>query len=646
MVPISRCCFARVSNHRRSPSDNGGFHLGSEASIALKPTILTADALRLGADSSSGSAPQSGWPTAAINGVRWRVNPVQRRLVEQLSETTLAAPEKHGWKLVKRNPLRDVWCFVLAGESYFAKCFRRGWRDTLRRQFGAAPWLAEWRGGLYAAATRIAAPEMIALAESIRVGGQRCALLISRDLGACVPLNSFWRALVADPDVARGRADARQVMSALADMLARAHQGGFEHRDLHPENIVVQTVGVRCYQTAFVDLQCVRHGVSVSDAAVVRNLALLNQWFRRHARITDRLRFLRFYMRQRLEYEAAFPQGRRLGLRFEELVAALVQEADRHAEQLWAGRDRRCLRANKYFAKLRQGSWRGMAFLESKERMDDLSGSATRLTREWWQTCLREPLKLLGGSGAQCKDSHSALVARVQLHTPDGGVLPAIVKRPRARNWRRALRQWFGPSRSARAWRTAYALLHRDLAAARPLAYVERRLGPLVRDSLVLVEAIPDADDLETCLKSRVGQLTPRAAWTTKLELVRLLARHLRLFHERRFMHRDCKASNMLVSWRPRLRLVWIDMDGIRHPPRVALTDELQALARLYVSVREISAVTRTDCFRFLRLYFGRYGSDRNAPRAAWQAIARLAATKVAALTARRQWKQAHYGRY
>lgn len=581
-----------------------------------------------------------------ISGARWLIRPRFQSVLEKISADVWRDPHAHGWQMVKRNTLRSVWRFSIDGNDYYIKCFRRaGYRDAIKNLFGTPPWQAEWQGGLYAAAARIPAPEMLALCESIRIQNRRCAVLVSEALDASIPLNEFWRSVSADPDRRRRREDVEQLSRVLAEMLARAHQAGFEHRDMHAENILVQPIGPRRYRTAFVDLQCARLNVAVSDSAVVRNLAQLNQWFRRHAGVKERLRFLRSYFRQRLDFEAAFTHGRRLGLSFEGLVAALIPAAERHAERLWSQRDRRVRRVSKYFAPLRVGGWRGAVFLESKHESEESTASTLELTRTWWNSVLKKPLSLFATAEAQCKDSHSASVARVALRLPDGGVLPVIAKRPRARNWQRALRHLFGPSRSLRAWRMGYALLNRDIATARPLAYLERRLGPLRLDSLVLTEAIPDAIDLESFLTSGLAGRNRPEVFRLKLELGRLLAAQLRLLHQRRFIHRDCKASNLLVVTRPRLKLLWIDMDGLRRTRQVSLKDELAALTRLHVSLVDLPEITHGDRARMLREYLTHFGADPHEWRTIWRQVAAEAAEKQSELSKRRAWKQRHYGR-
>jgi hypothetical protein len=189
-----------------------------------------------------------------------------------------------------------------------------------------------------------------------------------------------------------------------------------------------------------------------------------------------------------------------------------------------------------------------------------------------------------------------------------------------------------------------HALLHRDLPTARPLIVLERRCGPLVLDSLLVTEALPEAVDLETFLKREAGQHSAGDWYRLKRDLCRVLARNLRRLGERGFEHRDCKASNVLVVPRPRLALLWIDMDGLRHTPGCQPTP-LRPLVRLHVSLHNMPGLTRTDRVRFLKLYFARYGQPADAWRRLWPALVCACNEKVSVKEARRRWKLEHYGR-
>lgn len=580
-------------------------------------------------------------------GLTWVHRPGAEAFLTSVPARIWVEPEAQGWQRVKHNARREVWRAVIAGAPYYLKYyFRDHWIRVLRRLFRDASCRAEWDSGQFALRAGLPAPRPVAYAMNLRRGRRRCDLLISEGVEPAYSLSDFWQSLSSDQHERRRRQDAAQLGERLAEMIARAHQAGFEHLDLHAANILVQPVGPRRYRTLFVDLQSARQDVPIGDRAVVRNLAQLNQWFRRHSSVGDRVRFLRAYLRWRNEYETAFPHGRPLGLSFPQLATALRHAAEHHARRLGAQRDRRATRNGRYFTRVRlAGGWRGMAVVTAKHATDNSPASQLTFDRAWWLQQLAQPLRWFADHApGRCKDSHSACVCRAMLshnHQP----LPVIVKRPRARNARRRLALFWPPSRSWRAWCIGHALLHRDVLTARPLAVLERRLGPFVLDSILITEAQPDALDLEAYLRRESGARSPREWARFKRALAPRLAAHLRQLHDRGFEHRDCKASNILVCPGPAPRLMWIDLDGIRRAGPFARRRRLDALVRLHVSLGNVPGLTRTDRLRVLKAYLTRYGPSAHSWRSLWPVLAQAAARKQRAKTARRVWKLKHYGR-
>ena len=580
-----------------------------------------------------------------VGGLSWTCRNGFARFVEDAPSGVWSDPDGQDWTRVKRNSTREVWRASLAGRLFYVKYyFGDSLAAALKRMLRGAPCRAEWRSGIYALEAGIPAVRPAGFTQTLTARGRTCSMLVTEALDPAQPLNEFWKAIDSDTDAPRRRRDIAALTDRLAEMIARAHQAGFEHLDMHAANILVQTTAPRTYRTAFVDLQSAKLGVPVSDAAIVRNLAQLNQWFRRNSSLFDRLRFLRAYLRWRNEFEAAFEHSRPATLSLGEMFRALVKASDRHARQLWERRDRRALRSGRYFARITlPGGWRGMTYVSCKHPTSESLASRLELDSAWWRSRLDKPLRWFE-NGRPCKHSHTATVTRALLPSTDGSI-PVILKRPLAGNWRRRARRLLGASRARRGWKNGYALLNRDIPTARPLACLDRRIGPLVRDSLLITEAIPGAEDLEAYLRTEFAQRSASDWLAHKKQLIELLVRRVRRLQDRGFTHRDCKAQNLLVARHPKLQVLWIDMDGLAHAKRLTRRQLLRPLMRLHVSLLDVPGLTRTDRLRFLRRYLARFGSDPRAWRSLWRTLDRAAARKLRRLTDRRAWKLAHYGR-
>lgn len=549
-------------------------------------------------------------------------------------------------RLMKRNSERDVWRVAAGGRLFFAKIYHppRRWSARIKLRFRGITALREWTVGVYAARHGIAAVRPVAASWPAGGAAPGPAVLVTEAVPEAVPLDEHWLRIRHD------RAAALDLVEAVARLIARAHQCGFRHNDMHPGNILVRPNGGK-REIFFVDLQTVRVGRPVGFRAVVANLAQLNQWFRRHATRTQLRRFLRFYLAYRDRFAQAGPLAKNLAIPPSELIAELSREADRHAARLWAKRDRRAARDGRYFTRLRPASgWRGLALLCCKHPPPAATASLLTFTKADWAAWLRDPLRWVDPSRQQIlKDSHTSTVALAELPAGPRPV-KVIVKRPLARNpWKR-LGQWLGRSRNMRSWRVAHMLLNRNLPVATPLAVVERYVAGLIRvDSISLTEYVPDAVDLEAFLTRDVAALDAATRRRVKDRLIEAVVGLVRDFHARGFVHRDFKAPNLLVAWRPpyegRPSLTFIDMDGIRHVRRVRPAAEARALARLCASLLNCPACTATDRLRFLKRWMTAPGRTAKDWKLQWAAVARLVAAKLETKAHRRQWKLDHYGR-
>lgn len=558
--------------------------------------------------------------------------------------------------LIKENDGRQVWRVECAATGVYAKVYvTDGLVARAKRCIRGPACVAEWRVASYAMEHGLPAIEPIACGYPRSVRGGAACILLTAAIPNAVPLNQYWTDLdgVADP-VRRYRL-ADRIIAAVADLIATAHQSGFRHVDLHAGNLLVVDDGASGGpRVFFVDLHGVCIGRAVSDRAVIRNLAQLNQWFRRHAGLTQRMRFLRRYIDTHAASQGRSTFARKLGLDFRQLVTALDRRARRHAQELYAQRDRRAMRTNKYFARVRvPGGWRGHVFLCARHPVAGSRASTTVFERRQWEAWLRRPLEWTRPEQAwqMLKDSHSATVCRRWLPT-EPEPLAVICKRSLARSLQRRLSLMFRESRNLRTWRRGYALINRDMPTARPLAVLERRRFGVLLDSLVITETLADAHDLDAVIATELTRLDSRRLRVAKDLLIASLCDLAKRMDARGFIHKDFKASNVMIQWeagfssRPRLSLV--DLDGlvVRRRAGQSPTPELyRAVARLNASLDHCTAVTRTDRVRFLKQLLAGWGSDGAAWRPLWREIGVESHRKRQQHARHQAWKLRNYGR-
>lgn len=150
----------------------------------------------------------------------------------------------------------------------------------------------------------------------------------------------------------------RTLTSIVARALGNAHEQGVLHADLHPENMLIHELRGDP-AVSLIDMLGARfHSRAVAFEQAVDSLAQLDQSFHRIATRSERLRFLRGYLR-----------SRGLGDDHWKAWAGGVLSSRRHlAERLARQRDRRLRRNGKYFATIQLGDRRRATMALELER--------------------------------------------------------------------------------------------------------------------------------------------------------------------------------------------------------------------------------------------------------------------------------------
>jgi tRNA A-37 threonylcarbamoyl transferase component Bud32 len=548
-----------------------------------------------------------------VGGIRWWVAPECRdhllgpkglRLDEWLRNGEAAVVKQGPHRVVYRLELPKLRCHL----KHNRISDLRSWLRALVRPSKAR---TEYRRALKVAARGV--PTIVPLALGERADGRAGeSFLLTRTLDEAMMFHTFVETQL--PGLPGGRqARLRQRLAArLGEFIARVHEAGIKHGDLHCGNILVQISKDELPWFYLVDLQAVRLGRPLSWRASRENLVVLNRWPSLCASRTDRLRFWRAYCRARSALSGTPPPPETLS----EWARQLEHETNSSNLLFWRRRDRRCLGANRSYRRIRGECVAGHAVTDLEpQALASLLANPDAPFRQAEQPLL--------------KDSPSSTVTEVQL--PVAGRLRAVIyKRFRITNWTEPLVRSLRRTQALRSWLLGHGLRERGLPTARPLAVFHRHRRGLCQEGYLLMEKVADAADLRTVV-ARLDD-DPAARRQILWPLIDQLARVVRELHRRRLAHRDLKASNILVqlpaSGPPACWL--IDLVGVAHPRRLPRWLRARNLARLHASFFQSPLVSRTDKLRFLRTYLQWGLRGQQGWKGWWRAIAQATLAKVA----------------
>jgi tRNA A-37 threonylcarbamoyl transferase component Bud32 len=538
----------------------------------------------------------------------------------------LCRPWEAGWQKVKGNASRTVYRGALGGRVLYVKHYHpRSALRRLARRLGLSAAKREMRFMQYLASRGVAtAPVLAAMWEP------RLEWLATAAVEPSQPADAWHAQRLREG--AAGAAAVRRATVALARLVGRMHAAGVIHRDLHCGNVLIRQ-GAEGPEAVLMDLHRAARRGRLSRRARAANLAQLFHDRRDFTTRTDRLRFLKSYL------SAAGTGGSLRGWQF------LIEDfARRHTRRQHADRDRRAAGENRYFCRLRLGgAWRGQAVLASKRRMAGSRAAEMEFTPAGWLKALERPEALLDGAdGAEVvKDSASCRIVRRRLRVGDRDVDVYVKRFRRKKPWKFAV-DCFRPSRAVRAFRYGHALLARHVATALPLAALERRRGPFLRDSILVTEACEG-----TLLGQFLGTLLakqPRAGavpWAAELpvpqqrqlaqEVLSRLGRVVQRLHDNSFAHRDLKSSNVLVRWAPQEapEVVLLDLDGLSRKRRLSMSRRFQGLMRLNVSLLNCPTVSHAGRLRMLLGYLRRPGCGRLGFKPYWRVLETWSQKKI-----------------
>lgn len=488
---------------------------------------------------------------------------------------------------IKSAPGRDIHRLELAGGPAYLKRFwpKNAWH-ALRHRLGLRRAEAEFM--LAQEFARLDIPTVRPMA--VGVEGKRP--LRSYFLSEAVPRSrpvyefveeNFRRGILDIPTRVR-----RQAIRDLAEIIARLHQAGMEHRDLHERNILVQSLGRGKSRFVLLDLQDVRKHRWLSWRSARRDLSRLGRYFSIRVTRTDRLAFFQHYARHR-DWDGA-------------VVRKRARDAERETiesrARFWRRRDRRWSPCPTGFTRVRQGGVRVRASQD--------------VTRDLIERALERPNDILTREvKAWIKSTNRRGIAVVCL---DRSLPTQIVKQERKGWWKELWASWFREPVGSRCWRLAHSLRLREIPTPKAQMLVEQRRLGIVAQSMLCMdqsEGARSAIEYIDMIAREEGETRSR-----RRSALAQLARLIRMMHDRRVTHRDLKASNILAREEEGLpAFTLIDLEGARTWQNVPWSRRVQNLSRLAVSLAQSPHLKASDLAYMLRVYLGREWSNESERR-------------------------------
>ncbi len=482
-----------------------------------------------------------------------------------LSVDALLDPAAHGGRVLKENPRRCVFELPSADGAWIVKHYRvAGTADAVKALVGRDRAEREWATATALRREGFLVPEPLARGSRTIRGRREWSLFALRAVPGAVPLGGFLEARFRPGDGA-GERKGRWVRRA-ADLLAALHARGFDHRDFHGGNLLVERGNEGDGGPLHViDLHRVVRGSRVATRRRVLALA-------------DLLHTLRHALDRADDDDAVAAYVLAAGRPVAEVArwrAAVAHALRRRERRRLASRSRRATRESSGFAAVRCGGVRGFR----RREVDETTLFAAIASARAAIAAGGAAARALGRRSAVAIAAAGGAAFAVKVYEGDG---------------RRSPRGRWTQGRGGRAYEAGHALLVRGLPVPRVVAWLKTP-----DRSIVVMDAVEGAEPLSV-LSFRVGaggDLEERAG-----ELADAVAELLVAVFSSDVRANDLSPKNLMVRIDADGARAWlVDFDGItfgRPPLREQI---LRGLSQVNDVAPSVPARVRLRVLRRLR---------------------------------------------
>lgn len=509
--------------------------------------------------------------TLGRNGIHWIVEDCYARLIPDELVKVLLAPRSSD-HIIRENKVRRSMLIALPGRQacIFAKLYKPPTgSERFKYFFLSSKASSEWKHmlSLYAKGLPVARP--LARGEKRRLGFLRESFLFTEELKQAQVLNAI-------PEQQFSLISKRALVEKAAQLVSALHNQGFFFRDLHAGNMLFIPEEDGGFQLCLVDFHKAWHTrwvprwMRIRDLAQLRNsvsLSAAQQW-----------RFLKLYgERSRIPPAALAGFAGRI-----EVLARKMRVVHLRS------RTKRCLKESSEFS-----IHRGRQHTIYRQKIypqgliDTLAGSFGD------HPSCRNPLILKKTP----KESVTAMTAHY-----GGTDYRLVIKESSFSSLGSRIRYSLFHSRAKRSWIAARALRVRGIATADTLALVEYRSRGMLARTLLLMQYLHQARELNDYVLGRYNKSLSPAEEQQKKKFIAALAAQVRAMHEKGVYHADLKSNNVLVredagGW----TFYIIDLDRIRFKEHLSFKERANNLAQINASIAD--CITPAERLLFFKLY-------------------------------------------
>ena len=303
------------------------------------------------------------------------------KLLDESAPDWFHLEQEQNASCIKSGHARKTWRVSFENQTYIVKVFERGkFFDRIKHFFVRHQAWREWKQAHKAHVLGISVTQCLAMGRGH--DDPYRTVLILQHISQAQTLSTAWKQAAVQPGDHKRHQATKTLISTIARLFACAHERGFIHRDAHPNNILIRETMPGKHEAVWIDVydsRIYKRPASYRDR--VRCLAQLDHYFKHHATRTERLRFLRSYIKQ---YK--LPNQRLDQAQLERSLISDVAHAEAlHGVQLALHRDRRMRRNSRYFMRVQPGrGWSGkVALILERRHAFPETGVQDRTLKDW-----------------------------------------------------------------------------------------------------------------------------------------------------------------------------------------------------------------------------------------------------------------------